>query len=195
MEWVYKSTTQCCNEKKIIRYDTSCNFPTSNTMWSHIFRSHIYIVITYGLIYTTTAFIPPTTMSLYLILQSARTKENVKNTSIKALGLKDTVSISSISTPKNPIWSQRMRQHKHIRNVYPTLTLYPRQPQQRLISHALPLCYRQRKIAIMKTSDALPLLEKKTIKQKKSASDVTHISVLENRIFLSLILPITQTFL
>lgn len=112
--------------------------------------------------------------SLYQSLQFAKTEEDVKTVYIKALGLKD-YSLNLID-----IQTKEMRFEAKIGGKISTYSMFTQllhYVQYNLnLGEALPpfLCVIDcEKAALMKTADALPLLQKKTIKRGKSASDVT----------------------
>lgn len=110
-------------------------------------------------------------MSLYEKLQKTSSEEDVKDLYIKALGLK-AYRKNLIDIQTDEIWFEAKDGFKHSSYEMFTQLLH-------YIQHALDrgepipplLCVIDaRKAAIMKTSDALPLLQKKTIKWGKSAS-------------------------
>lgn len=110
-------------------------------------------------------------MSLYEKLQQSSSEEDVKDLYIKALGLK-AYKKNLIDIQTDEIWFEAKDGFKHSSYEMFTQLLH-------YIQHALDrgepipplLCVIDtRKAAIMKTSDALPLLQKKTIKWGKSAS-------------------------
>jgi hypothetical protein len=113
-------------------------------------------------------------MSLYLRLQSARSEEDVKDAYIKALGLKN-VQKNLIDIQTKEIWFEAKVGAKI--STYEMFTQLLHYVQYNLDrGEDLPpfLCViDSEKAAIMKTADAIPLLEKKTIKRGKSASQFT----------------------
>ena len=113
-------------------------------------------------------------MSLYLKLQQARSEEDVKNAYIKALGLKD-YSLNLIDIQTKEIWFEAKVWWKiSTYEMFTQLLHYVQYGLDR--GQDLPpfLCViDSEKAAIMKTADAIPLLEKKTIKRGKSASHVS----------------------
>lgn len=113
-------------------------------------------------------------MSLYEILQKATSEEDVKDAYIKALGLK-TYQKNLIDIQTEEIWFEAKDGFRH--STYEMFTQLLHYVQDGLNrGEKLPpfLCVIDtRKAAIMKTSDVLPFLEKKTIKWWKSASGYT----------------------
>jgi len=113
-------------------------------------------------------------MSLYLKLQSAKSEEDVKTAYIKALGLKN-YSMNLIDIQTKEVWFEAKVGAKI--STYEMFTQLLHYVQDKLNNgEALPgfLCViDSKKAAIMRTSDALPLLIKKDIKRGKSASHVT----------------------
>lgn len=113
-------------------------------------------------------------MSLYEKLQLAKSEEDVKDAYIKALGLK-TFSKGLIDIQTKEIWFEA--KDKSNTTTYKMLTQLLHYVKQ-WMEHGeeIPpfLCaIDTEKAALMKTSDALPLFERKDIKWGKSASDVT----------------------
>lgn len=115
-------------------------------------------------------------MTLYQKLQEARTEEDVKDAYIKALGLKG-YSKNLIDIQTKEIWFEAKEGYKH--STYQMFTQLLHYVQQALYNgEEVPpfLCVIDtRKAAIMKTVDALPLLnnKKQPIKWGKSASGYT----------------------
>lgn len=113
-------------------------------------------------------------MSLYLKLQQTLTEEDVKDVYIKALGLKG-YSKNLIDIQTKEIWFEAKDGYKN--STYEMFTQLMHYVQQALNKgEYIPsfLCVIDtRKAAIMKSSDVLPFLEKKTIKWGKSASSYT----------------------
>jgi hypothetical protein len=115
-------------------------------------------------------------MTLYQKLQDARTEEDVKDAYIKALGLKG-YSKNLIDIQTKEIWFEAKDGYKH--SSYQMFTQLLHYVQQALNNgEEVPpfLCVIDtRKAAIMKTADALPLLnnKKQPIKWGKSASGYT----------------------
>ena len=115
-------------------------------------------------------------MSLYQKLQEAKTEEDVKDAYIKALGLKG-YSKNLIDIQTKEIWFEAKEGYRH--STYQMFTQLLHYVQQALNNgEEVPpfLCVIDtRKAAIMKTTDALPLLnnKKQPIKWGKSASGYT----------------------
>lgn len=113
-------------------------------------------------------------MSLYQKLQEATSEEDVKDAYIKALGLKS-YQKNLIDIQTEEIWFEAKDKTNH--STYAMFTQLLHYVQVALnIGEKVPpfLCVIDKeKAAIMKTSDVLPLLEKKTIKWGKSASGYT----------------------
>jgi hypothetical protein len=115
-------------------------------------------------------------MTLYQKLQAAHTEEDVKDAYIKALGLKG-YSKNLIDIQTKEIWFEAKDGYKH--STYQMFTQLLHYVQQALNNgEEVPpfLCVIDtRKAAIMKTADALPLLnnKKQPIKWGKSASGYT----------------------
>ena len=113
-------------------------------------------------------------MSLYDSLQKAKSEEDVKDAYIKALALKG-VSKNLIDIQTDEVWFEA--KDKSNTTTYAMFTQLLHYIQVALDrGEKIPpfLCVIDtEKAAIMKTSDALPLLEKKTIKWGKSASSYT----------------------
>lgn len=113
-------------------------------------------------------------MSLYSKLQQAKSEEDIKNAYIKALWLKDySLNLIDIQT-KEVRFEAKVGGKVSTYSMFTQLLHYVQHNLN--IGEALPpfLCViDSEKAAIMRTADALPLLQKKTIKRGKSASDVT----------------------
>lgn len=113
-------------------------------------------------------------MSLYSQLQTATSEEDVKDMYIKALGLK-AYKKNLIDIQTEEIWFEAKDGYNH--STYRMFTQLLHYVQVALdAGEKVPpfLCVIDTmKAAIMKTSDAIPLLEKKTIKWGKSASGYT----------------------
>ena len=115
-------------------------------------------------------------MSLYEKLKEAKSEEDVKDVYIKAIGLKD-YQKNLIDIQTKEVWFEAKTGSKV--STYEMFTQLLHYVQEALNKgEYIPpfLCViDQEKAAIMKTSDALPLLENKNTKIKwgKSASDVT----------------------
>lgn len=113
-------------------------------------------------------------MKLYEKLQQARTEEDVKDAYIKALGLKG-YSKNLIDIQTKEIWFEAKDTGKL--STYQMFTQLMHYVQQALNKgeYVPPfLCVIDtKKAALMKSSDVLPFLEKKTIKWGKSASSYT----------------------
>jgi hypothetical protein len=113
-------------------------------------------------------------MNLYETLKQAKSEEDVKDAYIKALGLK-TFSKGLIDIQTKEIWFEaKDKSHTTTYKMFTQLLHYVKQS----LAHGeeIPpfLCaIDTEKAALMKTSDALPLLERKDVKWGKSASDVT----------------------
>ena len=114
------------------------------------------------------------TMTLYQKLQQARSEEDVKDAYIKALGLKG-YSKNLIDIQTKEIWFEAKDNSKT--STYAMFTQLMHYVQQALNKgeYVPPfLCVIDtQKAAIMKSSDVIPFLEKKTIKWGKSASSYT----------------------
>ena len=113
-------------------------------------------------------------MKLYEALKKAQSEEDVKDIYIKALGLKSfTKGLIDIQT--NEIWFEAKDTGKH--SSYAMFTQLLHYVQQSLNKgEAVPpflAVIDTEKAAIMKSSDVIPFLEKKTIKWGKSASQYT----------------------
>jgi hypothetical protein len=113
-------------------------------------------------------------MTLYKKLQEARSEEDVKDAYIKALGLKG-YSKNLIDIQTKEIWFEAKDTSKH--STYAMFTQLMHYVQQALnkgepVPPFLAVIDTQ-KAAIMKSSDVLPFLAKKTIKWGKSASGYT----------------------
>lgn len=113
-------------------------------------------------------------MSLYLKLQSAKTEEDVKTAYIKALWLKNySLNLIDIQT-KEVRFEAKVGAKISTYEMFTQLLHYVQHNLNE--GKDLPgfLCViDSKKAAIMRTSDALPLLVKKDIKRGKSASHVT----------------------
>ena len=113
-------------------------------------------------------------MTLYQKLEQAQTEEDVKDAYIKALGLKG-YSKNLIDIQTKEIWFEAKEGFRH--STYQMFTQLMHYVQQALNKgEPIPpfLCVIDtKKAAIMKSSDVLPFLEKKTIKWGKSASSYT----------------------
>ncbi len=113
-------------------------------------------------------------MTLYQKLEQAKTEEDVKDAYIKALGLKG-YSKNLIDIQTKEIWFEAKEGYRH--STYQMFTQLMHYVQQALNNgEYIPpfLCVIDtKKAAIMKSSDVLPFLEKKTIKWGKSASSYT----------------------
>ncbi|RYE45871.1 MAG: hypothetical protein EOP48_21990, partial [Sphingobacteriales bacterium] len=113
-------------------------------------------------------------MRLYEKLQLARSEEDVKDAYIKALGLKG-YSKNLIDIQTKEIWFEAKDTARH--STYQMFTQLMHYVQQALNKgeYVPPfLCVVDtKKAAIMKSSDVIPFLEKKTIKWGKSASHYT----------------------
>ena len=113
-------------------------------------------------------------MTLYQKLQQARSEEDVKDAYIKALGLKG-YSKNLIDIQTKEIWFEAKDNSKT--STYAMFTQLMHYVQQALNKgeYVPPfLCVIDtQKAAIMKSSDVIPFLEKKTIKWGKSASSYT----------------------
>lgn len=113
-------------------------------------------------------------MKLYEALKKAKSEEDVKDIYIKALGLKSfTKGLIDIQTKE--IWFEAKDTGKH--SSYAMFTQLLHYVQQSLNKgEAVPpflAVIDTEKAAIMKSSDVIPFLEKKTIKWGKSASQYT----------------------
>ena len=113
-------------------------------------------------------------MTLYQKLQQARSEEDVKDAYIKALGLRG-YSKNLIDIQTKEIWFEAKDNSKT--STYAMFTQLMHYVQQALNKgeYVPPfLCVIDtQKAAIMKSSDVIPFLEKKTIKWGKSASSYT----------------------
>ena len=113
-------------------------------------------------------------MSLYEKLQKATSEEDVKDAYIKALGLKE-YQKNLIDIQTKEIWFEAKDTNKH--STYAMFTQLMHYVQDALNKgHYVPpfLCVIDtHKAAIMKSTDVIPFLEKKTIKWGKSASKYT----------------------
>ncbi len=111
-----------------------------------------------------------TVSSLYASLQQARTEEDVKDAYIKALGLKN-YSKNLIDIQTKEIWFEAKDKPKSSYEMFTQLLHYV----QVALNKGEPIppllaVIDTQKAALMKTSDVLPFLKKKTIKWGKSAS-------------------------
>ena len=113
-------------------------------------------------------------MTLYQKLEQAKTEEDVKDAYIKALGLKG-YSKNLIDIQTKEIWFEAKDGYKNSTYQMFTQLMHYLQQAHNKGEYIPPfLCVIDtRKAAIMKTSDVLPFLEKKTIKWGKSASGYT----------------------
>ena len=113
-------------------------------------------------------------MSLYDSLQKAKSEEDVKDAYIKALALKG-VSKNLIDIQTDEVWFEaKDKSNTTTYAMFTQLLHYIQVALDRGENIPPFLCVIDtEKAAIMKTSDALPLLEKKTIKWGKSASSYT----------------------
>lgn len=113
-------------------------------------------------------------MSLYQTLQKASSEEDVKDAYIKALGLKN-VQKNLIDIQTKEIWFEAKDTGKHSSYAMFTQLLHYVQVALDKGEEVPPfLCVIDTvKAALMKTSDVIPFLEKKTIKWGKSASQYT----------------------
>lgn len=113
-------------------------------------------------------------MTLYQKLQQARSEEDVKDIYIAALGLKG-YSKNLIDIQTKEIWFEAKDSGKH--SAYAMFTQLLHYVQQALNKgeYVPPFLavIDTKKAAIMKTSDVIPFLQKKTIKWGKSASGYT----------------------
>lgn len=114
-----------------------------------------------------------TTANLYSKLKQAKSEEDVKDAYIKALGLKSfTKGIVDIRTKE--IWFEAKDKRHTIFSMFTQLLNYVHDARTK--GEEIPpllAVIDSEKAAIMKTSDVLPFLDKKTIKWGKSASKVT----------------------
>lgn len=113
-------------------------------------------------------------MSLYQILQQAKSEEDVKDIYIKALGLKSyTKGLIDIRTDE--VWFEAKDTGKHSSYAMFTQLLHYVQVALNEGENLPPFLavIDTEKAAIMKTADVLPFLKKKTIKWGKSASQYT----------------------
>lgn len=113
-------------------------------------------------------------MSLYHKLQEVKSEEDVKDIYIKALGLKE-VSRNLIDIQTKEIWFEAKKGSKESIYAMFTQLLHYVQAALNAGEYVPPfLCVIDSvKAAVMRTSDVLPFLEKKTIKWGKSASEYT----------------------
>ena len=113
-------------------------------------------------------------MSLYTQLQAARSEEDVKDAYIKALGLKGyTKGLIDIQT--NEIWFEAKDTGKHSSYAMFTQLLHYVQVALNKGETVPPFLavIDTEKAALMKSTDVLPFLAKKTVKWGKSASQYT----------------------
>ena len=113
-------------------------------------------------------------MTLYQVLQSAKSEEDVKDIYIKALGLKSyTKGLIDIRTDE--IWFEAKDTGKHSSYAMFTQLLHYVQVALNNGENLPPFLavIDTEKAAIMKTDDVLPFLKKKTINWGKSASQYT----------------------
>ena len=113
-------------------------------------------------------------MSLYSQLQSARSEEDVKDTYIKALGLRGyTKGLIDIQTDE--IWFEAKDTGKHSSYAMFTQLLHYVQVALNKGEKVPPFLavIDTEKAALMKSTDVLPFLSKKTVKWGKSASQYT----------------------
>lgn len=112
-------------------------------------------------------------MSLYLKLQQATSEEDVKDAYIKALGLKG-YQKNLIDIQTDEIWFEAKDKTTTTYAMFTQLLHYVQVALNQGDKIPPFLCVIDtQKAAIMKTTDVLPLLEKKTIKWGKSASGYT----------------------
>ena len=113
-------------------------------------------------------------MSLYQKLQEAKSEEDVKDAYIKAIGLKD-YQKNLIDIQTKEIWFEAKVGSKiSTYEMFTQLLHYVAVDLKKGEDVPPFLCViDSKKAAIMRTKDAIPLLEKKDIRWGKSASDVT----------------------
>ena len=113
-------------------------------------------------------------MTLYQKLQQAKSEEDVKDAYIKALGLKS-YSKNLIDIQTKEIWFEaKDNSNKSTYAMFTQLMHYVQQALNKGEDVPPFLCVIDtKKAAIMKSSDVIPFLEKKTIKWGKSASSYT----------------------
>ena len=113
-------------------------------------------------------------MSLYEKLQTAKSEEDVKDAYIKAIGLKD-VNKGLIDIRTDRVWFEaKDKGNTTTYEMFTQLLHYVQMARDKGERIPVILCVIDtKKAAIMKTEDALPLLEKKEIKWGKSASNYT----------------------
>lgn len=119
-------------------------------------------------------------MSLYDLLQKAKSEEDVKDAYIKALGLKSfTKGLVDIQTKE--VWFEAKDTGKHSSYAMFTQLLHYVQVALNKGEEIPPFLavIDTEKAAVMKTSDVLPFLEKKTVKWGKSASSYTQEALAE----------------
>lgn len=113
-------------------------------------------------------------MSLYEALRNVKSEEDVKDAYIKALGLKGfTKGLIDIQTKE--IWFEAKDTGRHSTYAMFTQLLHYVQQSLNLGENVPPFLavIDTEKAAIMKSSDVIPFLEKKTVKWGKSASKYT----------------------
>lgn len=110
-------------------------------------------------------------MNLYSQLQNAKSEEDVKDSYIKALGLKS-YSKGLIDIRTNEIWFEAKDTGKHSSYAMFTQLLHYVQDARNKGENLPPFLavIDTEKAAIMKTADVLPFLDQKTVKWGKSAS-------------------------
>jgi hypothetical protein len=113
-------------------------------------------------------------MSLYTQLQTARSEEDVKDAYIKALNLK-AYTKGLIDIQAKEIWFEAKDTGKHSSYAMFTQLLHYVQDALNKGEQTPPFLavIDTEKAALMKTSDVLPFLAKKTVKWGKSASQYT----------------------
>lgn len=119
-------------------------------------------------------------MNLYELLQKAKSEEDVKDAYIKALGLKSfTKGLVDIQTKE--VWFEAKDSGKHSSYAMFTQLLHYVQVALNKGETIPPFLavIDTEKAAIMKTSDVLPFLEKKTVKWGKNASSYTQEALAE----------------
>ena len=114
-----------------------------------------------------------TTKNLYTQLKQAKSEEDIKDAYIKALGLKG-VTKGLVDIQTKEIWFEAKDGRHTIFKMFTQLLHYVQDARTKG-EEVPPLLavIDSEKAAIMKTSDVLPFLDKKTIKWGKSASKVT----------------------
>ena len=109
-------------------------------------------------------------MRLYSELQNAKTEEDVKDAYIKALGLKS-YSKNLIDIQTQEIWFEAKHGSPSVYEMFIQLLFYVR--QARKLGEPIPqflAVIDQEKAALMETVKAMPIIEDKTIKWRKSGS-------------------------